>query len=458
MGHLIGTAVCISALFLAGCANVAISHIPYQPDSMQQRKLAVFLDGTANDEGSHTNIAKLHNLVRLQSRVTISTTYIKGVGVDFKILGMAMGWGIGQDVRQAYRYLAENYRHKLKDEIYIFGFSRGAYAARILAALINVAGIPDVRGMKNKERIKYIEEIYSAYKSSGRKLITDRRTNVAMVLKTPYRSVHIKFMGLWETIEALGWPDYTENIDVPNHRYADQLCNVDKAAHALAIDDDRADIFTPILLTRWHLIEECKEDIKINKVVTEVWFSGAHSDVGGGYKNTEISGVSLNWMIGQIKEADQKERSADNVDCSVNCQPPTGLLPTNAAVYSDFAGRTHDPEGDFLWGLLYEQKNRNLTAYTEDKRKYLGGKLKIHKSVVNRLAMCKVQSYESHWFLNEPYETCFTPSGKKSEFFEFNRNDNKCMEVLEVVDPKYENFNIIKCGNFKENPEKDKEN
>ena len=96
MGHRISTAVCISALFLAGCGNVAISHIPYQPDPKQQKKLAVFMDGTANDEGSHTNIAKLHNLVRLQSRVTISTTYIKGVGVDSKILGMAMGWGIGQ--------------------------------------------------------------------------------------------------------------------------------------------------------------------------------------------------------------------------------------------------------------------------------------------------------------------------------------------------------------------------
>ena len=312
--------------------------------------------------------------------------------------------------------------------------------------------------MKNEEkRIEYIEEIYGAYKSRGNKSIFERRKSVDLVLKHPYRSVRIRFMGLWETIEALGWPDYTENIDVPNPRYADQLCNVDKAAHALAIDDDRADIFTPILLTRRHLTEECR-NVEIDEVVTEVWFSGAHSDVGGGYKNTKISGVSLNWMIGQIKEADKKELSADNVNCSDKCQPPTGLLPSKAAVYSDFAGKTHDPEGGFLWGLLYEQKNRNLTAYTEDRTKYLGGKLKIHKSVVNRLAMCKVQSYESYWFQNEPYETCFTPSGKESEFFKFNRNDKKCMKVLEVVDPKYKNFHVMKCGNIIEESEKDKEN
>lgn len=430
-------AVCLlTLLLLCGCGNIAISHVPYQAEPVQ-KKLAVFFDGTANDEGSHTNVAKLHNLVRLQSRVSISTTYIKGVGVDSKVLGMATGWGIGQDVRQAYRYLAENYKREFKDEIYIFGFSRGAYAARILASLVNVAGIPNVSRIGNeKERIKYIAEIYGAFKSDGEKPIAERRKSVRRVLRSPYAPVRIKFMGIWETVEALGWPDYKENVDVPNPRYADQLCNVDKAAHAMAIDDDRANIFTPILLTRSHLIRECR-DVNINEVVSEVWFSGAHSDVGGGYKNTQISGVSLNWMIDQIKKADNPENVTDTSYCFANC-----LLPPGAGVYGDFAGRTHDPEGG-LWGLIYKRKNRDLDAYTEDDGKHLGGRLKIHQSVVDRLAMCKVQSHESRWFTKGKFGACATDSGHG---FAFNWNDPNCRKAVQVVDQGYRNFGVKNCG------------
>ena len=124
------------------------------------RDLVIFFDGTSNDEGSHTNIAKLHNLVTLQNRSDISTTYIKGVGTGTKIIGMAMGWGIGDDVREAYLYLIDNYDHKYKDRISIFGFSRGAYTARILASLLYVAGIPDVKHLTQKRKrsvgIRYI--------------------------------------------------------------------------------------------------------------------------------------------------------------------------------------------------------------------------------------------------------------------------------------------------------------
>ncbi len=318
----------LAALFLAGCGNIAVNHVPHQPES-KPKKLAVFFDGTANDEGSYTNVAKLHNLVTLQARPDVSTSYIKGVGVDGKILGMATGWGIGLDVRQAYLYLAENYSHEPEDEIYIFGFSRGAYAARILAALIHVAGIPDVRSIENRNaRIGYIEQIYDAYKSNGERSIEDRRKRVEAVLKTPTVHAQIKFLGIWDTVEALGLPNYAETVDVPNPRYADQLCNVTKAAHAVALDDNRARIFTPILLTRAHLTEAC-EHVDIDQVVTEVWFSGAHSDVGGGYSDTHLSGVSLNWMIGQIRKAE----CPANKDQNANCDASDGLLPKTAGVY-----------------------------------------------------------------------------------------------------------------------------
>jgi len=97
----------------------AINHIPKGND--KPVKLVVFLDGTANDEGSHTNIAKLHNLTTLQGNKNIRASYIKGVGTDGKVIGMAMGWGIGHDVREAYLFLAENYNYQRGDEVYLFG-------------------------------------------------------------------------------------------------------------------------------------------------------------------------------------------------------------------------------------------------------------------------------------------------------------------------------------------------
>lgn len=390
-------------LLLLGCAlNTALNHVPRQ-DQKAPKKLVVFLDGTANDEGSHTNIAKLHNLVTLQSRTDISTTYIEGVGTGGKVIGMAMGWGIGHDVREAYRYLGENYNSEAGDEIYIFGFSRGAFAARILAALIHVAGVTDLRDMPDrKEKTGYVKKIYDAYK--GKKSLESRRSDVAEVTRTPPMPVTIEFMGLWDTVEALGLPDYEENTGVPNSHYADQLCNVRKAAHALSIDDDRARIFTPILLTRKHLTRRC-QSARIDDIVEEVWFSGAHADVGGGYKDTDIDGVSLNWMLSQIE--------------------PYALVPKGTEVYADPFGTTHDPETGWF-GLIYRRVNRDLPSYAVSD--YNQGRLKIHRSVLDRLACEPVKWHESNWF--KQYDHCFPLDGDEPRRAP-NEDDKLCFEVVD---------------------------
>lgn len=392
----------IYSIVITGCAgNTAVTHIPTKVNG-KPVKLSVFLDGTANDEGSHTNVAKLHNLTSLQNNGNISSTYIKGVGTDSKIIGMAMGWGIGHDVREAYLYLAENYNHQRSDEIYIIGFSRGSYAARILSALINVAGIPDVRGIMKGERYSYIEKIYDAYKSE--KSIADRRNDVSKVIGYTPKPVKIEFLGLWDTVEALGWPDYKEDVVLPNPRYADQLCNVKKAAHALSIDDDRARIFTPILLTRNHLTQQCETEVDINSVVEEVWFSGAHADVGGGYGDTHISGVSLNWMLKQLA--------------------PFNLVPVGSQVYEDYSDVTHDPESGFF-GLIYHRLNRNLSAYTIG-TEYNNGRLKIHQSVLDRLAIKSPKYYESHWFQSAKYKHCFKKNGNGLDYL----NSENCFDIV----------------------------
>jgi uncharacterized protein (DUF2235 family) len=388
---------------IVGCAsNTAINHIPISSNEIP-RKLAVFLDGTANDEGSHTNIAKLHNLTTLQDKTNINTSYIKGVGTDGEVIGMITGRGIGKDVREAYRFFAENYNYDRGDEIYIFGFSRGAYAARILSALINVAGIQDIQCIPKKDRKEYIKEIYGAYKNK-KKTIEERREDVRNVTGHTPVPVKIEFLGLWDTVEALGWPDYKEDVVLENPRYADQLCNIKRAAHAVSIDDDRARIFTPILLTRSYLICQCEVEIDINDVVDEVWFSGAHSDVGGGHKDTNIDGVSLNWMLKKIE--------------------PYHLVPSGSKVYADYKGVTHDPESG-AFGLIYHKLNRNIPLYTDD-TEYNNKRLRIHQSVLDRLSLIPVKKYESEWFKSDKYKKCFQVTEDGYDYLQ----EKDCFDVV----------------------------
>jgi len=444
--------IVLFVIFLIGCSSVSrVDHIPKNSDN--SRDLIVFFDGTSNDEGSHTNVSKLHNLVTLQSRNNISTTYIKGVGTGAKVIGMAMGWGIGNDVREAYLYLMENYDSS-HDQISIFGFSRGAYSSRILSALLYVAGLPKVEYLSKKERTKLVEDIYNSYKS--KKSIVDRRHNIESMLKTKWaekfkytpKPVYIKFLGVWETVEALGFPDLKENIDEPNKNYADQLCNIENAAHALALDDNRARIFTPLLLSRKHLKDEkCVEgDKEIKSNVEEVWFSGAHSDVGGGYKDTDINGISLNWMLDKIEDA--------GLD----------IVPKNSKVYSDYLGKTHNPEAG-LSGLIYRERNRNISCYTENKSstgvfcktdKYdidykrtstnLSSPLNIHRSVLDRLCMKTPENHESFWFREEKYKNCISCDANGRGYI---TNTNGCQQKINVIDNKrYQYRKVTSADNY----------
>lgn len=388
----LNTVIVIVCLLSTGCVIPPISHVPPLIDASTAtppegpKKLVVFYDGTNNAEDSYTNVARLYNLVTLQNNPTINTLYVEGVGTGGRIFGLTSGWGIGLDVRLAYRWLGENFDAARGDSLFVFGFSRGAYAARILAALVHIAGIPDLSEVSSRSRGPFVKRIYNAYKTT--KTIEGRQRDVAAVLGAAPVSVPLVFLGLWDTVEALGAPDYTEeDFGTPNPWYADQLCNIRKAAHAMSIDDDRARIFTPILLTRHHLIAQCNPPVDIDSVVEEVWFSGAHADVGG-QKGTDLDGVSLNWMLDQIA--------------------PYGLVPPNTRIYANRFDRSNDPEAGIA-GAIYRKRNRNLTAYTTDTstRPYNHGRLKVHRAVIDRLENVPVAGWESRWFESLKFRECF---------------------------------------------------
>ena len=425
------------ALALSGCG-----HIGYKPRGFdippvkvsaenanksgdQPRKIVIFFDGTANDEGSDTNVKRLHSLITLQDRKDIASLYILGVGTNVDPIGLAMGSGINARVTLAYEFILNHYQHKTADmkadEIYIFGFSRGAFAARILTTMLHYAGIVKETGTPDKTRhtvlipwsaddcaVKQVakpstqrrftpkelsELVHSAtfpgfncgdadhYQDRSRYLKASLAINdlESVVGADNSISIPVKVLGLWDTVEALGSPRVVKNlmipfrstppvtnVDDPNLRYGEKLCNVEVAYHAMSIDDNRATIFTPLLLSRQHLFVGCPNGKGLldaaRKIkqgsLQEVWFSGAHSDVGGGYANGALSGVSLNWMLNRIK----CKGLLSNVVC------PAGNDESADApfVREDFFGGSHDPTAG-LWGF-YPKVSRDLVTYALDEK------------------------------------------------------------------------------------------
>jgi len=381
-------AIAFTVLWLSGCA---IDHKKLIQLNQPPKKLTIFFDGTNNDEETDTNVKKLHSLITLQKRNDIAALYIEGVGADSKVIGMATGWGIGDRVKMAYQFLIENYQ--LNDQIYIFGFSRGAYSGRILASLLNSAGIP-FKHDKNLSAEEIAEDIYSSFKGdiSHQTRIQKIQDTYQKLKLPPITPVFVDVLGLWDTVEALGWPDYEANVDIPNPRYEDQLCNVKKAFHAMSIDDDRERIFTPILLTRRHLVDNCRNK-NIADFVDEVWFAGAHMDVGGGYADSLSGGVSLNWMIQKL-------------------QAVSDILPANASVPENRFEASHDPESG-VWGLIYHQQYRALHRYMETSVCSVN-RIKLHRSVIQRLENTQPNDHEYPWMdttaqdeRNEGFLQCF---------------------------------------------------
>lgn len=361
------------------------------------RKIAIFFDGTANNVEADTNIKRLHSLVSLQNRPDIATLYVEGVGVGNDVIGAGTGSGFESRVVLGYNFLRSHYRKD--DQIYLFGFSRGAYQARALASMLYYIGLPDAPPAPGNsplfgEQIKHAKTLFADMKEG----FYSRRypCEIAQVrdpAKGPhqYKSRRIEALGLWDTVSALGggilgWPErlahkadiapFAVDIDEPNIRYGDQLHNVNHVFQAVSLDDNREWIFTPLLVTRQHLLSNKRlpnRDERAAKLtdncqvgpprvefsaievegtaaegapnIAEVWFPGAHSDVGGGYVGTDLPGLSLNWMIAMLEGKAQAK-----------------LLPAGAGVRSDAYGSSHDPEAGW-WSPIYHRMNRNLAAY-----------------------------------------------------------------------------------------------
>lgn len=284
-------------------------------------------DGTGNSggKGYGTNVWRLYKAIDLHHSQAQVSIYDDGVGtrnfVLFKLLGGAFGWGLKRNIKRLYKFIVVQYEPG--DDIFFFGFSRGAHTVRMVAGMLCRSGFVDRRQCASeKELDERIDEAYDAYikcfKRSTRQLEPHSGTpedqtqylNKAMkpaeepVELTRFRAqeyvmldIPIKFIGVWDTVHAVGVPfdELREGLDLFKRvAIFDKTLHplVRYGCHALAIDDQRH-TFHPVL---WNQSQPLPE-----QTIEQVWFAGVHSNVGGGYPKDEMALVSLNWMMAKAR-------------------------------------------------------------------------------------------------------------------------------------------------------------
>ena len=312
------------------------------------KNIVVFSDGNGQEggKGNNTNVYKLFNMVEDRTADQV-TFYDRGLGTGWrKITGNISGMGISQNIYESYQFIFENYL--AGDNIFLFGFSRGATTVRSLSAFIHLFGILP------KSRRELIRQAYRIYKIEDS---TERKRQADDFISRHHNQwTKIKFLGVWDTVAALGLPVKSLSTLVDwfpffRHKFHNLTLSesVEHARQALAIDDERL-TFHPKIWDR---------EIKDYQTMKQIWFCGMHTDVGGGYSEQELSDIPLTWMIEEAKKIGLKIYPKNKVKINPNAD-----------------GIMHDSRKGFP-GYLFRKKIRSWNTSTHDKPV-------IHQSVLLR--------------------------------------------------------------------------
>jgi uncharacterized protein (DUF2235 family) len=276
------------------------------------KRLITCSDGTWNKPGTKdmgievtTNVAKMFNCIcsldtsDKNNPIQQLKVYDQGVGTGYtwkdRLLGGATGAGIDKNIKDMYLFLALNYEPG--DEIFLFGFSRGAYTARSIGGLIRTCGI------LKPEYIHLVDKAYELYRDRN-----DFTTPDSDLMKSFRRNychedvTHIKFIGVWDTVGSLGIPlPWYKLLNMNKYKFHDETLSstVKCAYHALAIDEKRK-LFLPTL---WDKSSSTKYNKTYIQKLEQRWFAGVHSNVGGGYADNGLSNIALQWLIDKANEA-----------------------------------------------------------------------------------------------------------------------------------------------------------
>ena len=277
-----------------------------QGEQKKPKNIIICCDGTGNEFGdSNSNVLKLYTTLDLDDPTRQVAYYHPGVGTMGDpairnwclrkwsvIKGLAFGAGFKDNVFDAYRYLMEIYNEG--DRIYLFGFSRGAYTARALAGLLHGYGLLH-RG--NEGHLAYAWRLFvGEVKKQRRQLKKARRDrNVANAhtiahdtafASTFSRPVRLRFVGVWDTVSSIGWIyEPLRLLSLAQNEI------IDVARHAVSIDERRS-----------FFRDNLYGDPLPGQDITQLWFPGVHSDVGGSYPREDSgpANTTLRWMLGEL--------------------------------------------------------------------------------------------------------------------------------------------------------------
>lgn len=265
---------------------------------MDIKRIALFLDGTWNNVNDNTNVWRLKSLCTKSSEQLVY--YSAGVGTQSgeHLSGGMFGIGINEEVIRAYEWLVEHY--EADAQVFIFGFSRGAFTARSLAGLISKCGL-----LKPGSPVS-IKQLYERYRKSTAPTVRalDKATVGELPLEDQWikeysRGIPIWFQGVWDTVGALGVPlPCVPKVSRSDFAFleTDLRINYTHAYQALAIDEHR-EAFAPTL---WVKSTPKHGDTYPDRDLDHVeqrWFVGAHANVGGGYEDDLLAQIPLQWLM-----------------------------------------------------------------------------------------------------------------------------------------------------------------
>ena len=356
------------------------------------KRLVLFSDGTGNSsaKAEKTNVWRLFEALD-QTTFDQLAKYDDGVGTSankyLAALGGAFGYGLKRNVIDLYKFVCRNYDGDAGDKFYGFGFSRGAFTIRVVAALIATQGLVRARSESELNAMAltaYRQYRIERFKSYSPLVIAGRwlRDHVLMpasgIALRKHRqtripgSVPIEFLGLWDTVGAYGMP--IDELKWGFDKLVWPMVAVDRhlspvirhCSHALALDEQRQ-TFTPTLFDESFEAAEVKAGRVASGRLTQVWFCGVHSNVGGGYPEDKLSLVTLDWIASQAVAAGLRFDQA--------------LLAENSVERSGYA-RIYDSRAGIAAYYRYDPRSTNMGCYPS------GEPIRpiIHGSVIMRMA------------------------------------------------------------------------
>lgn len=354
------------------------------------RRIVLLSDGTGNSASAvwRTNVWRMFAGLDLTKDDQVAF-YDDGVGTSsFKplaVLGGAFGFGLKRNVIALYKFACRNFRSD-GDQIYGFGFSRGAFTIRVVIGLIIDQGLIPANNITELELDRLAGKAYNRYRRrhfhTNWKLPFVSREEPQPEVPAGNKIPTIKFLGLWDTVAAYGLPidEMTKGVsqwlfplEIARHSLHP---SVQRVCHALALDDERT-TFHPVLWDESTQATSANGALTKDSRISQVWFTGVHSNVGGGYPDDSLAHIPMYWIMQEARSAGLTFKAAN----------PDSLAEVQEGQDKD--GRLYDSRAGM--GSYYRYGPRRLSQlcsrvfsfWTKDQVQI--EKPKIHETVFKRI-------------------------------------------------------------------------